>query len=157
MHLPGVELLGELLLHGRVEILEVRGDDVRGVERLADLDLGLVSHLQAERREGADGRDLARQRRIDGRVVRLRVVLEVNALASAGDARRTTRFWYMPSAPYGVNGAVSFASVTRHRCSVAYALRLSASRPLFQKRLRLRRTYQLESASTKATSFCVAP
>ena len=63
----------------------------------------------------------------------------------------------MPSAAYGVNGAVSFASVTRHRYSVAYALRLSASRPLLQKRFRLRRTYQLDSASTNATSRCVAP
>lgn len=73
-----------------------------------------------------------------------------------GSPGRTTRFWYIPSAMYGVKGAVSFASVTRHAWRVAYALFLSSSRPAFQKRARLRRRYQFERASTKSTMRCVA-
>ena len=120
--------------------------------------LRLVSHLQAERREVADGRDLAGQHRVDGRVVRLRVVLEVNALASTGDARLHDEVLVHPLGPVRRERGGELGQ--RHQASIAASrtrASLSASRPLFQKRLRLRRTYQLESASTKATSFCVAP
>ena len=62
-----------------------------------------------------------------------------------------TRFWYISSARNGVIGASSFASVTRHSYSVAYAASLSLSLSDFQKRRRLRRTYQFERSSTNAS------
>lgn len=65
------------------------------------------------------------------------------------------RFCHMSSLAKGRNGASSLASVTRHSKSVQCASSLSLPRPGAQKRSRLRRTYQLESASTKLVRTCV--
>ncbi len=71
-------------------------------------------------------------------------------LSGAVLSAEVTRFWYTSSATKGVNGASSLHSVTRQAYRVWYAASLSASFSDFQKRRRLRRTYQLERSSTNA-------
>ena len=66
-------------------------------------------------------------------------------LSGAPSSTDRTRFWYISSATKGVKGAMSLHKVVRQVCRVAYAAVLSSSLSLFQKRRRLRRTYQLDS------------
>src|SRR6187431_2598065 len=67
-----------------------------------------------------------------------------------------TRFWYNSSARNGMDGASSFATVTRAVYKVEYAACLSESDSDFQKRRRERRKYHVESFSTKASIGRVA-
>src|SRR5512134_708874 len=76
--------------------------------------------------------------------------------SGAASSTERTRFWYNSSARNGMEGASSFATVTRAVYRVEYAACLSESDSDFQKRRRERLRYHVESFSTNPSMGRVA-